>query len=177
MKSTLWIIGLVILAGTPAFAQNESFPLDGSPAWFEIVGDGTTTGTACVVRAVMNREPLGQLEPGYRFMAFGSNSKWVTLAYNGVTSYVPAAAASPVFVVQRPASETSNEMRMPGMTLEQQQKKNKERMEAAKSGAKPLAEDFTNNPTPKPTPNAMMTGSGRGGSRGGSSGRGGAGAM
>jgi hypothetical protein len=150
-----------------AWAQNLGFPLDGAPAWYEITGDGTTTGVACPIRSIETRQVVAQADPGYRFIAFGANARWVTLAFNGIMSYVPATAAAPVFVVPRPASETSSEMRLPGKTLEQQAKEIQERAEASKSGTKPLAPNFTNRPTPRPTPMAVQGGGMYGGRGGG----------
>lgn len=156
------------------FAQGEpEFNVTGKPVWYEIVGSGTTTGTVCPVRAVANRQLLGNLEPGSRFVAFGVSSRWITLSFGGALAYVPVTAAQPVFQMSRPeGSLGDNEMRLglPSETLEEKQKAVRERAEASKSGSKPLAPNFTNQPTPKPTPGPAVMGGGRGGVGAGRSG-------
>jgi hypothetical protein len=169
MRTLALIASLMICAF--GFAQGEpEFAVDGKPEWYEIVGNGATTGTVCPIRAVATRQLVGNAEPGFRFLAFGANRRWITLSFEGVLSYVPVTAAQPVFQILRPASETSNEMRMPGETLEERQRKIQERAEASKTGSKPLAPNFTNQPTPKPTAMPVTVG---GGGRRGMAGRGG----
>lgn len=163
------LLAMILVAGCAVtYAQKAEFPLDGTPTWYEITGDGNTTGSVCPVRAVTSRAVIGQAEPGYRFLAFGVGQRWVTLAFQGATAYVPASAAQPVFTIPRPASETSTEMSQFGTTLDEQAKAVKDRAEASKSGSKPLAPNFTNRPTPKPTamPMGSMGGAGRSGAGG-----------
>lgn len=157
--------------GAFAFAEDTSKPPDGA-RWYEITGNGVTSGTPCLVRSIETNEVIGQVEAGYHFLAFRKDDKTITLAYNGKIGYVPAAAASELFPGSAPQG---TQFKAAGTTLEDLAKQQRDRSASARKGS--LAPKFTNQPTPTPTPAADTGKGGRGSRGGGVAARGGAGAL
>lgn len=146
-------------------AGDGKLRLDTAPKWYEIVGDGITSGSTCPVRSLATKEIIGVAEPLTRFLSFGADRNFVVFAYKGVMSYVPASAAQELY----PTDTGPVQYRSGGKTLEQQAEEAKKRVEEVKTGKVSLAPNFTNQPTPKPTPGAMdgmMPGAAMGGREG-----------
>jgi hypothetical protein len=125
-------LGAFVLAAGLSFAAGpEKLSVEGTPRWYEITGDGTTSSGACTVRAARTGKAIGKVEVGHRFLSFGVTDKWVTFAYNGSTGYVPLSAAKEVYPTETPAPTN----RLFGKTLEQLSEDQKTRAEEArKSG-------------------------------------------
>lgn len=151
------IIFLILITTAAALASAQvPLPTGGKPDWHEVVGDGTNQGNAVTVRAAATGQPLGLAKPGHRFLAFGANNQWITLAFAGRVGFIPATAATEVY----PIAATPTQYRAPGKTVEEQLEDIELRREAVKEGRTSLAPTFTNNPTPVPTPGAVGVGVG-----------------
>jgi hypothetical protein len=153
LRQTL-TVSLLLAAGL-ASAQTTAQPqvrLDSAPKWYEIVGDGNTSGSVCPVRSMATRQVIGAAEPQFRFLSFGQDANWIVFAFKGVMGYVPSNAAEEVY----PGLNQEPPYHGPGKTLEQQAEEEKKKADDVKDGKLKLAPNFTNQPTPKPTVNPMQ---------------------
>jgi hypothetical protein len=144
------VVAVIGLGLTPVQAGEAEFSVTGKPVWFEVSG----SEGPCVVNALATREPMGELQGGYRFLSFGVTSKWVTLAYNGRIAFVPVGSVTEMF----PHQAAEPQWRGYGPTLEEQLKAQQARADEARKEGKPLAPFFTNQPTATPAANTSFGG-------------------
>lgn len=137
---------LAMIGAAPVMAQDVGLPVHGAPNWYEVVGDGQTSGTASPVWLAATRQVVGRLEVGSRFVAFGSDARVITLAYMGRLAYIPAGAAVEMYATP----PKSTEFRLPGPTLTEQAEAAKKRQDEVRSGNIPLYPSFGQTPAAAP---------------------------
>lgn len=154
MKRLILSIGL---AGTAALAsaQLALMPVHDAPKWKVVTGLPSAPGAAIAVSSLSTNLVIGQMKADEKFLAFGTDGKVVTLAFNGTIGYIPANTAKDVYPVEPPSTEWKSY----GASLEQmaEEEKSKEHDIHGRSLA----------PLPKATPKASGAAGGSGGAPGG----------
>lgn len=173
MKRLSFAVGIALLAGV-ACAQLATMPVHDAPRWQVVTGLPEAPNAAIAVSSLSTNAVIGQLKPNDKFLAFGTDGKVVTLAFNGTIGYIPVSAVKDLY----PAETKATEFKSYGKTIEQmaEEDKAKERDIRGRSLA----------PLPKKTPSGAAGGAGGapggamdqgGGRRGGGGKEGGGGAV
>lgn len=99
MRKLSMIFAATLLAaaasGAPVITE---LPTDQKPAWYEVKSSAEGGPSAPIpVLSARSSQPVALIAPGARFVAFGANDKFVTLAAGGVIGYVPRTHVSLVY--------------------------------------------------------------------------------
>jgi hypothetical protein len=149
-----WMTLLVLSAGAVAPAQLSLMPVHDAPRWEVVTGLPSAPGAAVVVSSLATNAAIGQLKPDEKFLAFGTDGKVVTMAFNGQIGYIPVNAAKELY----PLEQKSTEWKAYGPSIEEvaEQEKSKEHNIQGRSLA----------PLPKATPKSSGAAGGAGGAPG-----------
>jgi uncharacterized membrane protein YgcG len=150
----LWITTILLAATVAAQAQLSLMPVHDAPHWQVVTGLPEAPGAAVAVSSLATNAVIGQLKPDEKFLAFGTDGKVVTLAFNGQIGYIPVSAAKELYTPE----QKSTEWKAYGQTIEQmaEQEKTKEHNIQGRSLA----------PLPKSTPKSSGAAGGSGGAPG-----------
>ncbi len=142
VPTALLALTLSLTAGLPASAVKIDAnqvaiapPVNDVPQWYSITASAATNGPV-LARSLTTGQPVAFLSSGYRFLAFGWDTRVVTLAVHGQVAYIPATAAAAVFPVPPP----TNDWKAYGPTLEERAELERQKAKAAQSrGLEPKA--------------------------------------
>ena len=175
MKTALRVLACAAVALLTAnlwAAETAKLTVEGRPRWFEITGDGTTSGTDCPIRSVVTGKVVASEKAGFKFLSFGVSEKWITFGYNGSTAFVPLASVKELYPVEAPPMTN----RFFGHTLEKSIEEQKKRAEAEqKAGTGFMPSKLKQKLTATPTPAGGAVGGAGFGGKGGRGGAGGSG--
>jgi hypothetical protein len=123
-------------------------PVHDAPKWLVVTGLPTAPNAAIAVSSLSTNAVIGQLKPNDKFLAFGTDGKVVTLAFNGTIGYIPVDAVKDLY----PTEARTAEFKSYGQTIEQtaEVQKAKEKDISGRSLA----------PKPKKTPRTAAGGTG-----------------
>src|SRR4051794_19861305 len=99
------ITTLFFATASIASAQLAQMPVHDAPKWEVVSGLPEAPGAAVAVTSLATNVVIGQIKPDEKFLAFGTDGKVVTLAFNGQIGYIPVTAAKDLYPSEQKTTE------------------------------------------------------------------------